>query len=38
MKKIWKWLFTNWEGEKPELWANIIGFIIILLLLLGIIL
>lgn len=29
MKKFIKWLLTDMEGNKPSVWANIIGLLLI---------
>ena len=33
MKKFFKWLFTNWYGDKSSWWANAVGAILIIILL-----
>lgn len=33
MKKFFKWLFTNWYGDKSPWWANAVGAILIIILL-----
>lgn len=29
MKKVLKWLLTDIQGNKPSVWANIIGLLLI---------
>ena len=33
MKKFFKWLFTNWYGDKSPWWVNAVGAILIIILL-----